>query len=352
MTKSLRILYVGPISQDGTCKHRMEALRRLGHEVEAVTTSDVNRDRRSKFVRRVLGRLGRHMDLWGVNRRILQSLHQGRWDILWVDKGLIILPETLIQAARHPGLVRVSYSPDDMLNPKVNTRRYLATIPYYDLHVTTKTHNVLELQQLGAPRVHFVDNAYEPGIHRPVAVTDADRERLGMAPVSFAGGYEHNRVEMMDALARDGIPVVFLCYPYWPWRRPRPVHLRVIEGYAAGDDYARFLCGSIIALGFLHKGNRDRQTQRSVEIPACGAFLLAERTDEHLKLFREGVEAEFFGDYAELLRKTRYYLEHDEERLRIANQGRVRCLEGGYSNEGRLNAVLLELEKWRQVPQA
>jgi hypothetical protein len=351
MTKPLRILYVGVISQDGTCRHRMEALRRLGHGVEGVTTSDAFRDVRSKLVRSVLGRLGRRVDLRGANGEILRRLQEGKWDVLWVDKGLVIHPRTLVQAAAIlPGLVRISYSPDDMLNPKVNTPRYLATIPHYDLHVTTKTYNVAELKELGARRVFFVDNAFEPGVHRPVVVTEADRARLGIAPVSFAGQYEKERLEMMEGLARDGVPVVFRCYPNWPRRLARPAHLRIVEGYAAGDDYARFLCGCKIALGFLHKANRDRQTTRSVEIPACGAFLLAERSDEHLGLFREGVEAEFFGDYAELLRKTRHYLEHEEERSRIARQGHLRCLEGGYSNEGRLSAVLHEVEKWRQYP--
>ena len=350
MDKPLRILYVGQISQDGTCRHRMEALRQLGQEVGGVTTSNPFHAAHSWFLRHGFSRLGRRVDLRGANGKILRNLQQGPWDVLWVDKGLVIHPRTLTQAAAlQPGLIRVSYSPDDMLNPTVNTACYLAAVPHYDLHVTTKSYNIPELQQLGAPRVLFVGNAYQADVHRPVAVTDADRERLGIAPVSFAGQYEPERTEMMEALARDGVPVVFRCYPYWPKRQPRPAHLRIIEGYVAGDDYARFLCGCKIALGFLHKGNRDRQTTRSVEIPACGSFLLAERTQEHLDLFREGVEAEFFGDYAELLRKTRYYLEHEEERQRIARQGRLRCLESGYSNLDRLREVLREIARIREV---
>jgi spore maturation protein CgeB len=112
-----------------------------------------------------------------------------------------------------------------------------------------------------------------------------------------------------------------------------------------GDDYARAICAFDINLCFLRKCNRDRQTTRSIEIPACGAFMLAERTDEHLRLFEEGKEAEFFSTEGELLDKTRYYLEHGDSRRNIAARGIQRCVRDAYSYPERLQKVLAIIAK-------
>jgi spore maturation protein CgeB len=93
-------------------------------------------------------------------------------------------------------------------------------------------------------------------------------------------------------------------------------------------------------LNFLRKINRDEVTSRSVEIPACGGFMLGERTERHLEFFKEGQQAEFFESNDELLSKTRYFLGHPEERIKIAQAGRDRCLSSAYSMREQLNEII------------
>ena len=98
------------------------------------------------------------------------------------------------------------------------------------------------------------------------------------------GDYEFERAESMFFLAKNGIPVRI-----WGSNWGRKCRLRhgnmVIENRPLwGEDYAKGICTFDYKLSFLRKIKRDLQTTRSVEIPACGAFMLAERTNENLKL--------------------------------------------------------------------
>jgi spore maturation protein CgeB len=79
---------------------------------------------------------------------------------------------------------------------------------------------------------------------------------------------------------------------------------------------------------------------RSFEIPACGSFMLAERTEEHLAIFREDQEAAFFGSSDELIDKVKYYLTHDEARRRIAQAGHVWVTKNGHTYGDRLRELV------------
>jgi hypothetical protein len=335
------ILYVGPCS--GTCLQRANALRALGHRVEHVESGVPDAG-----VRRQLYRAGHHLglppDVYGSNAAILRALSREAFDVLWVDKGLTIRARTLRRARRlKSALLCVSYSPDDMASPDNRSSAWLRCAPLYDVHVTTKSFNVGELPELGARDVFFVDNAFDPATHRPLELSPEERRRFA-ADVGFVGTFESERAEAMLALARRGVRVT-IHGGRWERFRGRHANLDVRHEVLEGLDYARAVNATKINLGFLRKAYRDLQTTRSIEIPACGGFLLAERTDEHRRLFAEGVEAEFFASQDELEAKVRRYLACEEERLRIAAAGRRRCLEGGYGNEERLAAVFEHLER-------
>lgn len=340
-----RILYVGPRS--GTCLQRARALEALGHRVRLVDIDIPAAGWRWQFFR--LGnRLRRPPDFAGTNRAILAALDASEFDILWIDRGRSISRRTFERARlKRPQMAQVSYSPDDMMNPDNQSFRYLASVPLYDLHVTTKSYNVAELRALGARDVLFIDNAYDPETHRPVELT-AQEQEFYRADVGFVGSFEIDRAEQMRKLASNGIKVSVWGYGWSEFERSHPGVI-VRGGVLGGLEYTKAICATRINLCFLRKVNRDLQTTRSVEIPACEAFMLGERTAEHSRLFVEGQEAEFFESFEELLQKCRYYLQHDRERRKIGEAGLRRCVNSRYSNQGRLSEVVLYLERQRMT---
>lgn len=67
--------------------------------------------------------------------------------------------------------------------------------------------------------------------------------------------------------------------------------------------------------------------QRVYDVLYCGGFLLTDYREDLDGLFEVGKELEVFRTDAELVDKVRYYLEHEEERNRIAQAGRERVLK-------------------------
>ena len=337
----LKMLYVGSLWEGTTTLQRMKVIQELGHNVQSIDiATDYVREKRIKFLICVWQRLFGPLDLANVNVSIVQAVQKQVFDVVWIDNGFTVRPGSLRTIKRNcPNCKIVGYSPDDITGNKHNqSRRFLASLPYYDIYFTTKTYCVSELEALGCPRVEFIGNAYDKHTHRAVIVTSEDRKCYG-GPVGFIGQWEPQRAKSLCFLADSGINVRVWGYT-WERCKQHPKKLLLENKPLWAEDYARAICSFDINLCFLRKANRDLQTTRSIEIPACGGFMLAERTDEHLELFEKGKEAEFFDCDEELLDKVRYYLEHDEERKRIAHAGRQRCLKSGYSNHDRLREAI------------
>jgi hypothetical protein len=343
-----RVLYVGPLAPASTSVQRQHAFEDLGYQVTAidapypwapgVTAATLGPVR--ALWERVRCRLRGPRDWSDANRQIIEWMHRVEFDVLWIDKGLTITAATLRAVkSRQPGCRVLGFSPDDMYQRHNQSPQFRAHLPLYDWFFTTKSFGVAELRAIGCPRVAFQDNGYDPCTHRPLTLSAAERARYG-GPVGFVGSWEAPRAASVSRLAAAGVPVRVWGNARWVGRyQPHP-HLQVEAQELHGIDYARALNAFDINLCFLRKLNRDRQTTRSVEIPACGAFMLAERTEEHLRLFREGVEAEFFGSDDELLDKVRYYLDHSDARRRIATAGQERCVRGRYSYSERIRDML------------
>ena len=331
----MKIIYVGSLSEYGNCIERLWALEALGHRVIAVDAFPRGAPgMRHRIVNRLSWMTGTPRDVGNANRRIVELAKAERPDVLWIDKGVTIRRDTL-QAVRSAvqNVAVAHFNPDDPFGPgwRRGWRTFLKAIPEYDCHFVSRRANMAEYEQRGARRVMHDLPAwgFDSRIHRPYDLDYETRARFG-CDVGFIGTFEEQRASMLLQLGRAGIEVRI----WGPWARKfwHP-NLQIDSNQLFGEAYGMALSSFRIALCFLRKYNRDEHTVRSVEIPACGAFMLAERTEDHMALFEEGKEAEFFSSFDEMVEKVRYYLGHEADRARIARAGRERCLRSGYSNQ-------------------
>lgn len=338
----MRILSVG--GMDGlsnTCLHRHWALEKIADETDVVNTSG----KCSLWYR-----IAYHLFLYGIpvrlpennneNAQIIQKVKEKDYDIVWIDKGVTIFPETLKFIKAHsPRTIIVSYSPDNMALRHNQSRQYVECVPLYDHIITNKSYILDDMRRLGAKDVRFVNNSYEKTFHHPRTLSDEDRSRIG-GDIGFVGSWEQERCDSIMYLAKHGLNVRIWGGGKWLEYKGKYPNLTIENKGLYSEDYSKSFQAFKISLCFLRKMNFDQQTTRTVEIPACGGLMMAERTDEHRAMFEEDKEAVYFSSNKELLDKCRYYLSHEEERRQIAAAGLTRCLTSDYSNEGMIRNVI------------
>ncbi len=333
------ILFVGDLTPFSRSSQRRDALLRLGTEVEGVSWSS---DAPPRFLEKVFSKLRIPLDRVDTNNRIRALVQAKKFDVIWVEKGNIIWPKTLRFVKKVlPGAKLISLSEDDMYARHNQSYFYRWGLGSYDWVFTTKKYNLSELKQIGAKQTELFLDAYDETLHRPVVLNERERILYG-CDVGFIGTFEEDRAQSMLFLAENGIKVSIWGNGWGTWKK-KHTNLIVKDSAIYGREYVKAICATKINLCFLRKINRDEVTSRSVEIPACGAFMLGERTERHKEFFNERSEAEFFGSDRELLDKARYYLEHEEERGRIALAGKKRCESSGYGMEKQLQEVLLKI---------
>lgn len=333
---SLRFVYAGMLSAGDTCEMRRRALEQLGHQTVPVNLYSVL-DAYARWHRRAQWRLRGGPMITHYNEAIRSAARPGM-TAAWIDKGLFVTRDTLLSLRRRGLRWLVHYSPDNYALAQNTSRHLQRALAEYDMVVTTKPDAVDLLSRQGARRVLLSHNAFDPLLHRPVALTAAERTRFG-ADVVFVGRWEPDRERLLDRVAAAGTDLA-IWGPGWD----RSTHPRVRRCYrgnqAMAGDYTKAICGARIALGLLSDIAGDTITQRSIEIPACGTLMLAPRTVAHAEAFDEGVEADFFSSEGELVDKIRWYLEDTERRHAVAAAGRRRCVNGGYSYAERQRAIV------------
>ena len=337
---SKRILYLG--AQSGTCLDRARAYQRLGHVVIHLDPRKLLPS--TSWTERVTWRLGGHWFAPLLRRQLSRHLRGQHFDLCHVDCGEWVTPATVTLLKRYAQKV-INYCIDDPTGPR-DGRRFLAyrqALPHYDLAVVMRDLNVVEAHRLGAKNVYRVFMSADEQSHAPRVLSDADQKQW-RADVLFLGTWMPERGPFMLELVRAGVPLTIQGAhwnkaPEWselsPYWRGGPI---------GGDDYAKAIQCARINLGLLSKGNRDMHTTRSMEIPALGGVLCAERTPEHQSLYVEGQEAVFWRDAQECADVCLSLLMDEGRRKHLMERGHQRYVHSGYANESVLKKILTAVD--------
>jgi len=333
MYNKLKILYLGT----GWSWKRANAFRRLGHEVRFI--DPLNLFPLKNLVGRLTYITGGVFFEHFLTRRIISLIHYQNFDIVFIDSGELMGPYFLTKLRKFSELI-LNYTTEDPFGKRDNNKwyLYLKAVPYYDLLAVVRETNIAEAYAYGAKKVLRVFMSADE-LDGPRVIIPEDRARFNHE-VLFIGTWMPERGPFLAQLLEGSIPLS-LYGDGWQKSLEWPTLQSAWQGPAIyGDDYIKAIQMAKISLGLLSKGNRDWHTTRTFEIPYCGGLLCAERTSEHLQLYREGIEAVYWSDASECIEKCRELLKNDRMREEIAKKGRLRCLSNGIFNENVLKKIL------------
>ncbi len=343
----MKILIVGAWSWPHYEEAFARGLRDSGVEVSALSVTN--------FFKGFWGRIQEaipfpSLAMYRLNLAVVSAAKNQKPDLILFWRQTHILPKTIKQIA-NMGIQTVSYNNDDPFGPKAHGNVpwhhhflwhwYKRCMPLINYNFFYRKINCVEAEALGAKQSAVLLPYFMPWQDHPVQLTSDEQNRYE-TEVVFVGHYEPDgRQDSIRALVLAGIRVKLWGGHYWNREVLGDLYdilspIVPVEGV----EYAKALCGAKICLCFLSKLNRDTYTRRCFEIPACGKVLLAERTDDLMKFFKEDEEACFFSSPEELVRKVQWLIDNPDIRERIAKGGLRRVWDDGHDVTNRAKYFL------------
>jgi spore maturation protein CgeB len=256
----------------------------------------------------------------------------------------------MIQEIRSQGIPFVIWYPDPIPPDEhmINMGRSS------DFFFTMTYGRIPEYEAAGIEKVAWLSQAFAPSFYPDTPLTSEDMSHYG-SQVAFVGNLGSlpqylARRQMLDQVINAGFQL--------KWWGPKPsrklrdlpfLFSRVCRSYGGEfvyhDTFSKVVRACKIFLSL--DSYPDVRLSMSVRIytaVGCGAFYLCRRVKGIEEVLVPGKEIEVFDDHDEMVDKIRYYLEHKEDRRRIAWAGRQRVL-AEYTYEHRFASMFETLKR-------
>jgi hypothetical protein len=340
MSLSPKILYVGSLARGTASRTRFLSLKRLVPVVIAFDLAPYAPSSRLGNALRIRLPIGPFISK--VNHDLVEAVRRSRPNIIWFDKPTFFTADTL-RALKTASVQQVCYNMDNPFGPRNDPGWFQFKRVYrlFDMHCLFRLSDVARYQAWDLPFVKLIPS-YEPSIHFPPPIhwSDANRDRQ----VSFIGSPYEERPQFLRALAEKYHLPLAIAGPRWDGVYPASFASEYLTGgMLIDEEYADGLWRSRINLSFITCLNEDDVAHKTFEIAACGQFLLARRSDEHMAHFKEDEEIAYFSSLEECASKARFYLNRPDLRQAFGASARQRAVSSGYDNDTQLAKVLAKL---------
>jgi len=292
---------------------------------------------------RILRRLLTSVYVSEYNREIVKTAHHFRPEAMLALKGNWITVATL-RELRRLGISLYNFYTDT--SAFAHRSLFPESLQEYDCVFYTKPFWLGDVSgRLRLRDAEFLSHGYDPDLHHPIELEPEDIKRYGY-DVTVIATYTPHKEMVLSELVRLR-PSLDLCI--WGDRWTRKCHNPNLRKFIAGSplpgqSYVKAILAAKINLAIMSgvvpgASQGDETTARTLQIPAIGAFMLHERSNELLCMYEDGVEVASFGNTEEMAAAIDYFLAEPDRRHQIAKAGHRRCVPA-YSVDNRLEHIL------------
>lgn len=344
--KEKKILLVGDDSYEMYVKAFANSYQKLGYKnVTLFATNRYMTGRGSigKLLMRIQNKLACGYSVGKVNKKLLETVKNETPELVFLYSTRLIYPK-VIKAIKDLGCKVFMYNNDNPFAPyfpEYFWRHYVGGLRFADYGFVYRHSNVEDYKKSGCENVELLRSYYIEDRNFYV-----EQPKIAVPEVVFLGHNEPDeREDYIRSLLKKGVHVGVMQKSWEAFEPENPLLTKLVDSH---KYYNEMLNATKIALVFLSKINHDTYTRRCFEIPATKTLMVAPYTEDIASMFEDGKEVVLYRNEQEFVEKIQYYLEHEDERMQIANAGYERLMRDGHEVGDRVEQVMEVYEKIKQ----
>ena len=266
-----------------------------------------------------------------VQRIVLEQIKQAKPDIVYVQDLSILNPNTLKEVKQHAKLLVGQIACP--LPAKDNLRAF-------DLILTSFPHYVKRFRKMGINSEYF-KIAFESKILKKIG------NQKRQYDVTFIGSFtpSHQKgIRLLESVAKE-IPVNIWGQGKQFLSPQSPLRQRW-QGEAWGlDMYQKLAQSKMVINRHIGVAENYANNMRLYESTGMGAMLITDKKKNLNDLFKVGKEVVEYTNSKDLIKKIKYFLNHENERVKIALAGQKRTIKD-HKYENRMNELVKIIKKY------
>lgn len=293
----------------------------------------------SSLLNKIYYRIGLSRIYKNINSQLIQYVEEIKPDVIWVFKGMEVLPETL-NMFKKKGIKLVNYNPD---HPFIISGRgswnknVFNAVGLYDLHFCYSKSLMKKIKDEYKIRTEFLPFGFEldPEIFEKV------KNVPEIIKVCFIGNPDKIRANIIKNLVNKGIEVDVYGHN---WNRYFKIDenekLKIFDAVYA-DKFWEVARKYRVQLNIFRPHNFGSHNMRSFEVPGIGGILLAPNTDDHKSYFVPDSEIFLYNDIKSCIQKINYLMNLSKSDVEIIrDKARNRSINSGYMYKNQALKVL------------